>query len=236
MDEEEWLASVEPRQMLMFLGDRVSDRKARLFRCACCRRFWGVLQDPLARRAVEVAEQFSDGLADERQLAKAQHGAETARGFTYYDSVEERATDLVISSVARPRPPYPGHEMWPSIHIVDRIAIIDGGPDTRFDAAETLEPRYAAGRLSEQTAQAALLREMFGNPFQPTMVDPEWLTSTVTAIARGMCASGDFSAMPILADALQDAGCENSDILDHCRGPGPHARGCWVVDLVLEKE
>jgi hypothetical protein len=62
-----------------------------------------------------------------------------------------------------------------------------------------------------------------------------WLTSTVTDIARQMYDSRDFTAMPILADALQDAGCENADILTHCRGPGPHVRGCWVVDFVLGK-
>jgi hypothetical protein len=64
----------------------------------------------------------------------------------------------------------------------------------------------------------------------------EWPTSTVVTLARQMYESRDFSAMPILADALQDAGCENADVLAHCRGPGPHVRGCWVVDLLLGKE
>jgi hypothetical protein len=81
-----------------------------------------------------------------------------------------------------------------------------------------------------------LLREIFGNPFRPVALDPTWLTSTVTALAKQMYESGDFSSMPVLADALQDAGCDNADVLDHCRGPGPHVRGCWVVDLVLGKE
>ena len=81
----------------------------------------------------------------------------------------------------------------------------------------------------------ALARDIFGNPFRPATGDPEWLTSTVVAIARGMYESGDFSAMPILADALQDAGCDSDDVLDHCREGGRHARGCWVVDLVLGK-
>jgi hypothetical protein len=65
--------------------------------------------------------------------------------------------------------------------------------------------------------------------------DPSWLTSTVTALARQMYESRDFSVMPILADALQDAGCENPDIIAHCRESGPHVRGCWVVDLILGK-
>jgi hypothetical protein len=79
------------------------------------------------------------------------------------------------------------------------------------------------------------LHEVYGNPFRPVTTDPSWLTPAVTALARGMYESRDFSAMPILADALQDAGCDNDDILNHCRGPGPHVRGCWVVDLVLGK-
>src|SRR5262245_49415618 len=87
----------------------------------------------------------------------------------------------------------------------------------------------------ERVAQADLLRDIFGNPFRPVALDPSWLTSTVNALARQMYESRDFSAMPILADALQDAGCDSDDILDHCRGPGPHVRGCWVVDLVQGK-
>jgi hypothetical protein len=87
----------------------------------------------------------------------------------------------------------------------------------------------------DHAAGLPLLRDVFGNPFRPVNLDPPWLTSTVLALATGMYASRDFSAMPILADALQDAGCEDGQVLAHCRGPGPHARGCWVVDLVLGK-
>jgi hypothetical protein len=93
----------------------------------------------------------------------------------------------------------------------------------------------ASGR-SSPGASPSTLRDIFGNPFRPVALDPEWRTSTAVLLARGMYESGDFSPMPILADALQDAGCDSADILDHCRGPGPHVRGCWVVDLVLGKE
>jgi hypothetical protein len=79
-----------------------------------------------------------------------------------------------------------------------------------------------------------LLRDIFGNPFRPVTFEPTWQTSTAVAIARQMYESRDFSAMPILADALQDAGCEDTEVLDHCRDPNRiHARGCWVVDHVL---
>ncbi len=89
----------------------------------------------------------------------------------------------------------------------------------------------------EKPPQVLLLRDIFGNLFRPVVADPAWLTDTAMSLARQMYESRDFSAMPILADALQDAGCDNTDILDHCRDANAaHVRGCWVVDLVLGKE
>jgi hypothetical protein len=89
----------------------------------------------------------------------------------------------------------------------------------------------------EEAPHAALLRDIFGNPFRPATFDPSWRTDTVTALATQMYESRDFGAMPILADALQDAGCDSDDILSHCRDTKQvHVRGCWVVDLVLGKE
>jgi hypothetical protein len=90
--------------------------------------------------------------------------------------------------------------------------------------------------VEEMPGQAALIRDIFGNPFRAIAFSPEWRTDTALALARMMYESRDFSAMPILADALQDAGCDNADILDHCRQPGEHVRGCWVVDLVLGRQ
>jgi hypothetical protein len=82
-----------------------------------------------------------------------------------------------------------------------------------------------------------MLLEVFGNPFRTVAFSPSWRTDTAVTLARQMYASRDFSAMPILADALQDAGCDNDDILSHCRDVVQvHVRGCWVVDVVLAKE
>ncbi len=87
-----------------------------------------------------------------------------------------------------------------------------------------------------QRVHSSLLRDIFGNPFRPVTFPPSWRTDTTLSLARTMYDSRDFSPMPILADALQDAGCDNTDILDHCRSVNqPHVRGCWVVDLVLGK-
>jgi hypothetical protein len=116
----------------------------------------------------------------------------------------------------------------------------------RYTTAAQLDPEGLAPDLgnsevpraakdAESAAQAQLLRCIFGNPFRPVAFDPEWRTSTVVQLARGIYDDRDFDRLPILADALQDAGCNNADVLNHCRQPGPHARGCWVVDLVLGK-
>ena len=91
--------------------------------------------------------------------------------------------------------------------------------------------------LTEQTAQSFLLRDIFGNPFRPVAFDPAWRTSDAVALARAMYDARNFGAMPILADALQDAGCDSADVLTHCRDANQvHVRGCWVCDLVLGKE
>ncbi len=80
------------------------------------------------------------------------------------------------------------------------------------------------------------LLDIFGNPFRPVALDPSWRTEAVVALAEGIYADRAFDRMPVLADALEDAGCSHHDILSHCRAAGPHVRGCWVVDLVLGKE
>ena len=88
----------------------------------------------------------------------------------------------------------------------------------------------------ERAYQAALVREIFGDPFPPPAFDPTWRTLDVTTLAAGIGEGREFDRMPILADALEEAGCSDAALLGHCRGPGPHAPGCWVLDRVLGKE
>jgi hypothetical protein len=109
---------------------------------------------------------------------------------------------------------------------------------TKPDARRRLEDWAAALKANvrlEAEQQALLARDIFGNPFRPVTADPAWLTSTVVALARGIDTDRAFDRLPILADALQDAGCDDHDVLSHCRGGGPHVRGCWVVDVLLDK-
>ena len=111
-------------------------------------------------------------------------------------------------------------------------------PHPWFNPENVLSHARAAARNSaERKAQADLVRDIFGNPFRPVAFAPEWRTDTAVALASTMYEAREFSAMPILADALQDAGCDSDDILTHCRDTSQvHVRGCWVCDLVLGKE
>jgi hypothetical protein len=101
------------------------------------------------------------------------------------------------------------------------------------EMADHSKAQWALNVILRENWRAGYVRDIFGNPFRPVAFSPEWRTDTALTLARQMYEAREFGAMPILADALQDAGCDNPDILDHCRGPGPHVRGCWVVDLVL---
>src|SRR5262249_7898655 len=101
---------------------------------------------------------------------------------------------------------------------------------------------HDAGEIAEENegaAQADLLHDLVGNPFRPVALDPVWLAandSRVKRLAQGIYDTRDFSAMPILADALEDAGCADAALLGHLRGPGPHVHGCWALDAILGKE
>jgi hypothetical protein len=205
MTEAEWLACDEPYAILQAAGARATERKLRLFCVACCRQVLHLA--PAARRksaeaALGVAERFADGRATKAARLKAE---KKARGS--YSMV---------------------HATLPA-----RCTPSDGFYAARHAVEFAGYGKKGVGDDVTRAAQAALARDILGPlDYRPVVLDPNWLTSTVTALARQVYESGDFSPMPILADALQDAGCDSPDVLDHCRGPGPHVRGCWAVDLI----
>jgi hypothetical protein len=96
--------------------------------------------------------------------------------------------------------------------------------------------KAALDRGREKKDHCDLLREVFANPFRRVSIRKDWLTSTVRQLAEAIYDGRSFDRLPILADALEDAGCTNADILAHCRGSGPHVRGCWVVDSLRAKK
>src|SRR5262245_11458144 len=233
MTEAQWLTREEPEPVLQFLlgerareggadrcpGCRVTDRKLRLFAVGICRRYWGSLNQERTRRAVEVAERYADGMAGEDELLGVHQ-------------VSDHEFHVVIST-GDPRTA-PGIACLPEAASAARsvLSICSSvGPGFSFKLW-TFKKR----RKQTRRAHLDLLRDIFGNPFRPVTFAPEWRTDTALSLARQMYESRDFSLMPILADALQDADCDNEDILNHCRDTdATHVRGCWVVDLVLEK-
>jgi hypothetical protein len=213
MTEAEWLTSTDPEPMLDFLEATASGRKLRLFACACCRRFWRCLNDARSRDAIEVAERLADGAATvgEREAA-AESSWEATKGLLNAAMYSAQAVHWTLNE----SPSFAASE---AARDIESASVCD--PD---DPEE------------EPAAQAGLLRDIFGNPFRPTAVDRARRTPTVVSAAQTIYDERTFERMPGLAHALEAACCNNSDILLHCRGPGPHVRGCWVVDLILGKE
>jgi hypothetical protein len=219
MTEAEWLKAVDPTPMLEFLRNRASQRKLRLFGCACCRRNWNMLPRKI-RQSLVTAERYAEGEISLPKLGLAMFRARLA------ENVENRRHEttegIAVGAVARMCEAPPLFD-----HLLTAVAMARTSEQNPIDQI----------RLGEtQAKQAVRLRDIFGNPFRPITLNPSWLTSTVVSLAQQMYDSRDFSLMPILADALQDAGCDNDDILNHCRQPGEHCRGCWVCDLLLEKQ
>jgi len=112
-------------------------------------------------------------------------------------------------------------------------AVHDGAPFGAFDRREA--ELYFHDTRIDASILSQIVRDIFGNPFRPVAFDPVWRTADTTGIAARMYDSREFAAMPILADALEEAGSTNADVLLHCREQGVHVRGCWVVDSVLGK-
>jgi hypothetical protein len=225
MTEAEWLSCADPGPMLAFLYGRASDRKLRLFEVGCCRRIWHLLPDERSRMAVEVAERYADGLASDQKLGKAADAA-----CAVWHREMQRASAAGTWKWGNRAPPYTGAAAAYN-------AAIDIG---WWGAAPAFrEPHEIAGELTgdreaEAAAQCVLLREIF-NPFRSVPANPPWLTPNITALAATIYDDRAFDIMSVLADALEEAGCTDPDILTHCRSPGPHVRGCWVVDAVLAR-
>jgi hypothetical protein len=237
--EAEWLVCENPLALLAFVAPRATDRKLRLFLCACCARVLDGAPPPRRlfrgdypgsfqklERALGVVEQFAEGAVGTDALAEARRGAEDSVyvppsvDYGGETGLDHEAAAVVAAAVEHPVPE-------------DVLAACWRATDSQ--SADT--PSGEGRRPTEEARwQTMVLRDVSGNPFRPITFSSDWRTEAALALARQAYASRNFSPMPILADALQDAGCDNAAILDHCRGPGPHVRGCWVVDLVTGKE
>ncbi len=246
MTEQEWAKGADPRPMFEYLRvargaarRAAGRRKMRLFACACLRGIWHLLRQPPSRTAVMVAEAFADGDAGEQGLRRAYEAAGEALvgesrefGKSPYWQSAEAATHVATRRFDGGDHPSVIHA---SFGAANAWAIEQGqgppSPERQRRRAQALKERHKL--------HADWLRDIFGNPFRPVRLDPAWLAwkgGTIRQAAQAVYQERAFERLPLLADMLEDAGCSDVDILDHCRGPGPHVRGCWVVDLLLGKE
>jgi hypothetical protein len=201
MNEEEWSACTDLKTMLTFLKDKISNRKLRLFVCACGRHHLYRKHDQTDQRIWEAGESYADGLASSDALAAAFEAA----GLDPVDAMDAVQFDPYLS-------------------------------------AYYMETEYAAfiGTTPEDVRllNCGLLRDIVGNPFLPSAASrvwPSWNTSYVARMAQSIYEERSFEGLPILASTIEEAGCTDAELLKHCREPGPHVRGCWVLDLLLGK-
>ncbi len=227
MMEANWLKATLVAPMLYYLHDlgQTSDRKFRLFAVACCRQVWHHLDDERSRKAVEVAEYFADGGAGHEELRQAASDAMSA----VEDICTKRGYDIQMVLSSAPfvfRRDLPAAIRW----ACSAVWTTGDGAERAARAAEGVANR------KELTCNSDILRCIIGNPFRPVEIAPPvlaWNDATVPKIAHAIYGERAFDRLPIIADALEEANCGDADILNHCRQPGDHARGCWVIDLLL---
>ena len=237
--EDGWLRAQNPGLMLKAVRNSAGARRLRLATVACCRAAWPYIpayfevepSDEECHKVLDLSERFADGAAKHGELMTARRalaGPDVPRGGPQHPKVAAAwfasAKDPVTACT----------------EAAARLLGISWGGAGELEMPSTRVAFGFGGKPGDWSAaclgMVAVVRDIFGNPFREVTFDKKWRTDTALSLARQMCESREFGAMPILADALQDAGCDNDDILAHCRGDGPHVRGCWVVDLVLGKE
>jgi hypothetical protein len=214
LTELEWHSSGDPAELLAGLPGKPGGRKLQLFACACCRHVGDLLTGPLSRTAIEAAEHFAEGSAGHDELAAA---VEEAAGAAYRSSFR-----YAVQHLAHANSP-------------------EGAARVAFWATHGVA--MLAGNMAawgaERAAQCRFLRCVFGNPFRPApVVDPAWLSwqgGLVATLAGSIYDLRCFVEMPLLALALEQAGCADEDLLAHLRDPGEHVKGCWCLDLLLGK-
>jgi hypothetical protein len=219
MTETEWRTCVDLEPMLEFLHGRASERKHRLFACGCSRQVWRWVSRKECQRAVEISEEYADGRASAKELRAAARKA------------AEAVSDLTL-------------EAWNAMRM-KKYAARDACATAELSAREHLDLLQVAAKVRATVASTdarpkcpcSLLRDLFGPTlFRSLQTDPSWFAwngGIVTIITQAIYNDRRFGDLPILADALADAGCTNEHILNHCRERCEHFRGCWVIDLLL---
>lgn len=247
MTEIEWLTGTDLDPKLEFLRGQASERKLRLFASACCRRVAHLLTDGRSSAAIEVAERCFDepsgcalpSISTVREKAHQVAGEYNMRlrNATRGERQQRRAEAAAASAAAAVLQQASVWQRATPAEIAARDASHFASLAVKYSAIAS----GAAGRppaRKERAAQCLLLLDIFGNPFGPTAIDPAWRLwndGAVVTLAETIYKASAFERMPELADALQQAGCHELTMRDHCRRAGPHVRGCWVLDMLLGK-
>jgi hypothetical protein len=254
LTEEQWLTAREPWVMLRHLQQHCTitrvpggRRRLRLFCCACCRQIWHLFEDERCRHAVEVAERYATGEVRKRELHTAWEQC-------------HRLYQQLTAKASRPRPRLGeegAEEEWARVLVQSlagaaewTVATSGALPAAQIVTVACQNASNAHHSVLSRTAwrdapslgptQSDFLRDIFGNPFAPVVnINPEWLRwnhGTVERLARTLLAERAFDQMPVLGDALEEAGCDDPRVLDHCRQNAPHTLGCWLLELLLGKD
>jgi hypothetical protein len=233
------------------LAGQITERKGTLYICAGLRCIWDLLYDESSRKKVDAAERKLDGTIGDDEFRWACWASECP---TFgYDWCPTYIREQFVRN---------GGRFDPNITLLmdlglysradiesDQERIGDVVARRRLENAAHIAYHRAVdaerGCLDAHMMQhlngqrewpgAWLVREIFGNPFKETRFASEWRTPTVLALAAATYADRAYDRLPIVADALEEAGCDDIDLLLHCRGDGPHVHGCWVIDLILDK-
>jgi hypothetical protein len=222
--------------------ERVSLRKIRLFACACCRAIWPLITGDPGRQAVVVAERFADGQATLDDLRKVRLASTSPVATAAADDqawvAGERTAAAAIEWQASG-----DAVVHQAVEEAVRNAVARGlGGAARREVRRRAEVQarreLQKACVQNRQRQCDLLRDLFGNLFRPVSLPSallRWEDGTLVKLALGIYADRRFLDLPILADALEEAGCQESALLAHCRSGGEHARGCWAVDSLLNK-
>lgn len=221
LTERGWLRTLTPRSAVIELA-KGSRRQCRLFACACVRLCWDYLTEPAGRRLIEVAEAYTDKRARRRELTAIVRAAQ-------------------LELMLRPallRPPSTvalGAAVWTGIaaeHCYGAARVAELTAQCLAAAADSDTPGRQRAMTRVHRAVRAVMHDVFANPFRPVRLDPRWRTADVLGLARGIYEDQAFDRLPLLRDALMDAGCADDQVLGHCDRP-VHVRGCWLVDRIL---
>ncbi len=243
MTESEWLACQDPQKMIAFLRGKATDRKLWLAGCAFCRRVWDLVPDRRSRHAIEATERFADGNATVEEVSRSRADAEVA-----YAEAEVRAAlsrrAAACASFALGHAPEWEPARWPCIGSVATQSALSEAFSTESQGKNRKERKRLRNEAHARAnaAQCDLLKDLMGclsrwssRALQP----PSQIVCRLAQAAYEMrdLPSGylDPARLAVLSDALEEAGCDSTDLLSHLRSPGPHVRGCWALDLILGK-